>query len=64
LTVESGEVVIDKADRAEGRGIYFCPRLECFKLGLKKRVIERSLKVKLSELNRNKIEEDIGQNET
>lgn len=41
----TGDVQVDPSGKAAGRGAYLCPRSECIALALKKRALERSLKV-------------------
>lgn len=44
-----GKLVLDKGERVRGRGINIKPDLEVIKLGIKNRIFERILKIKLSE---------------
>lgn len=39
-----GEILLDAAGRAFGRGVYICKNQECIKNAEKKRVFERSFK--------------------
>lgn len=43
-----GSVVADPTGKLSGRGAYLCAQEECWKLGLAKSRLERSLKVKIS----------------
>ena len=42
-----GLVVLDERGRQPGRGAYVCPEPECVAIALKKKLLERSLKVEL-----------------
>ena len=39
-----GEIVLDRTGRANGRGAYICPSVDCLKLARKKRALERGLR--------------------
>jgi len=43
-----GSVVADPTGKLAGRGAYLCAQEECWKLGLAKGRLERSLKVKIT----------------
>ncbi|MFZ3063225.1 MAG: YlxR family protein [Actinomycetota bacterium] len=42
-----GEVRLDTGDKLPGRGAYLCQKKECFQEAMKKRAIQRALKVDL-----------------
>lgn len=44
-----GQVILDKTAKAQGRGAYICPNEECLKQAVKKKGIERALKVQVSD---------------
>lgn len=44
-----GEIAIDPTGKAKGRGVYICPREECIRKALKKKAMQRSLSVNISE---------------
>ncbi|MDQ0337302.1 putative RNA-binding protein YlxR (DUF448 family) [Caldalkalibacillus uzonensis] len=43
------EVKLDPTGKASGRGAYICATLACFQLARKKKALDRSLKVKVSD---------------
>lgn len=42
-------VVLDPTGKTSGRGAYLCPTTACFELALKRKALERSLKITLPE---------------
>ncbi len=46
---KTGDVFLDLTNRANGRGAYICRSSECLKTALKRKAIQRSLQVMLSE---------------
>ncbi|MCX7827920.1 MAG: YlxR family protein [Thermanaerothrix sp.] len=40
-----GKVHLDRSGRAPGRGAYLCPNLSCLALAVKKKALQRSLRV-------------------
>lgn len=46
---EGAGVILDPTGKASGRGAYLCPTTACLELALKRKALERSLKVSLSE---------------
>ncbi len=46
---EGAGVALDLTGKQSGRGAYICPTVACIELALKRKAIERSLKVTLSE---------------
>lgn len=46
---KDGHVSIDPTGKAPGRGVYLCPKQECFALARKKKAIKRSLEIEISE---------------
>lgn len=48
LTPEE-QLKIDPTGKANGRGVYLCPNVECLEKAKKKKAIGRSLKISLSE---------------
>ncbi|MFN7016216.1 MAG: RNase P modulator RnpM [Fimbriimonadales bacterium] len=43
------QVQFDPAQKLPGRGAYLCPNPDCFRLALKRKSLERVLKVKVNE---------------
>lgn len=43
------DIILDVTGRKNGRGAYICASMECLKMAKKKRGLERSLKVSISE---------------
>ena len=52
----SDEVEVDPTGKRPGRGAYICLQRECWATALKKRAIERSLKVVLTPASRERLE--------
>ncbi|GAB7388257.1 YlxR family protein [Bacillaceae bacterium] len=44
-----GDVKIDPTGKASGRGAYICAKRECFQAAKKRKALDRSLKVTVSE---------------
>lgn len=44
---KTGEVMIDRSGKLDGRGAYICKNEKCVRLAIKSRKIERSLKHKV-----------------
>lgn len=47
VKTKEGDIFLDLTGRASGRGAYICKNSECFKLAVKSRRIEKSLKSKV-----------------
>jgi len=59
----SGSVEVDSSGKKAGRGVYLCPRLECWQMGLKGGQLEYALRTTISRENRQqliKYGEDLG----
>ena len=52
VRTNDGIVEVDTSARKPGRGVYLCPRKNCWKIGLERNHLERLLRVKLSANNR------------
>ena len=57
----SGAVSIDQDGKAQGRGAYICPSLECLAKAGKKRLINRTLKTAVGESIYDELEQLIAQ---
>lgn len=44
-----GEISLDFKGKAQGRGAYVCPKLECLKKAVKSKAIERALEASVPE---------------
>ena len=53
------EICIDATGRKNGRGAYICPNMECLKLAMKNRGLERSLKTAIPESVYRQLEEEM-----
>ena len=49
ITCYQGEVSFDPTGKAKGRGVYLCPREECLNKAQKRRSLQRSLDVQITE---------------
>jgi len=45
LVCGEGGLMLDPTGKADGRGVYLCPSMECFDRAAKRKAIERSLGV-------------------
>ncbi len=59
ITCYEGQISIDPAGKAKGRGLYVCPDIECMKKAKKKRAFQRNFDTELSEENMNAIFEEL-----
>jgi len=55
VRILDGSVEVDISGRQAGRGAYFCRTRECWELGFKRGRLEHSLKIKLSQDNRERL---------
>jgi predicted RNA-binding protein YlxR (DUF448 family) len=55
----TGEVVCDPTGRMSGRGAYLCAEPRCFERVRKGHLLDRALKVKLSEGDLERLEEEV-----
>jgi hypothetical protein len=46
---KEGEIKVDFTGKANGRGAYICPKLECFELAHKRDAFSRALEAKVPE---------------
>ena len=46
---ESAGIALDSTGKKSGRGAYLCPTPECIELAIKRKALERSLKISLTE---------------
>lgn len=44
-----GKVTVDLSGKAKGRGVYLCPKEECFTKAVKRKAIQRGLEIELSQ---------------
>ncbi|MFN2466008.1 MAG: RNase P modulator RnpM [Candidatus Dormibacteria bacterium] len=49
VTGASGEVLVDRTGKLNGRGAYLCQGPECWTLAHRRKAVERALKVSLDE---------------
>ncbi len=63
VSTPEGEIRIDLTGKANGRGVYLCPKSECFALARKKKAIGRSLDVSISEERLNQLFEELKEHE-
>ena len=55
VRVSDNDVEIDTAGKKEGRGAYLCPAQECWEVGLKGGKLEHSLRITLTQDNREQL---------
>lgn len=61
LKTTEDEIVIDATGRKNGRGAYICPSMECFKKAVKRKGLERSLKMAIPKEVYEALEKEMGQ---
>lgn len=49
LHTAENEIILDATGKKNGRGAYLCPSMECFRMAVKNKGLERSLKMKVPE---------------
>lgn len=59
IKTAENEICIDATGRKNGRGAYICPNMECLKLAMKNRGLERSLKTAIPESVYQQLEEEM-----
>ena len=57
------DLMIDATGKANGRGVYLCPKGDCFAMARKKRAISRSLEMEISSQVLDRIFEELKQYE-
>lgn len=58
------EIVIDTTGKKNGRGAYICNSLECFRFAVKRKALERSLKVTIPQEIYEALEKELAKFET
>lgn len=54
-----GRVSIDPTGRAKGRGVYLCPREDCFAKAAKRRAISRSVEIEITKERMEELVEEL-----
>ena len=57
-----GSVILDFSGKANGRGAYICPQMECLKKAQKAKSLERSLEVPIPQDVYERLEKEMGEN--
>lgn len=57
VRIADGSVEVDPGGRKAGRGAYLCPVADCWQEGLKGNRLERTLRVAISQDNRERLRE-------
>ena len=57
-----GAVILDFSGKANGRGAYICPQMECLKKAQKAKSLERSLEVPIPQEVYERLEKEMGEN--
>ena len=57
-----GSVILDFSGKANGRGAYICPQMECLKKAQKAKSLERSLEVPIPQEVYERLEKEMGDN--
>ena len=57
-----GSVILDFSGKANGRGAYICPQMECLKKAQKAKSLERSLEVPIPQEVYERLEKEMGEN--
>ncbi len=59
IRTAENEICIDATGRKNGRGAYICPNMNCLKMAMKNRGLERSLKTAIPESVYQQLEEEM-----
>jgi len=59
IRTAENEICIDATGRKNGRGAYICPHMNCLKMAMKNRGLERSLKTAIPESVYQQLEEEM-----
>lgn len=59
IRTAENEICIDATGRKNGRGAYICPNMNCLKMAMKNRGLERSLKTVIPESVYQQLEEEM-----
>lgn len=59
IRTAENEICIDATGRKNGRGAYICPNMDCLKMAMKNRGLERSLKTAIPESVYQQLEEEM-----
>jgi predicted RNA-binding protein YlxR (DUF448 family) len=51
VRVSDSQVAVDRSGKANGRGAYFCPAVECWELGRKRKALNHALSMTVSPQN-------------
>ena len=57
-----GSVILDFSGKANGRGAYICPQMECLQKAQKAKSLERSLEVPIPQEVYERLEKEMGEN--
>ncbi len=57
-----GSVILDFSGKANGRGAYICPKMECLQKARKAKSLERSLEVPIPQEVYDRLEKEMGEN--
>jgi len=55
VRISNGNVEVDTSGKKAGRGAYLCPTLECWEIGLKTGRLEYTLRITLTQENREQL---------
>ncbi|MBR5295261.1 MAG: YlxR family protein [Clostridia bacterium] len=61
LRTPEGEIILDETGKANGRGVYLCPKASCLQKARKAKRLERSLEVTIPEEIWKSLEEKLNQ---
>ena len=61
LRTPEGEIILDESGKANGRGVYLCPKKSCLQKAKKARRLERNLDVSIPEEIWAQLEENLGE---
>ena len=59
IRTAENEICIDATGRKNGRGAYICPNMNCLKMAMKNRGLERSLKTAIPDSVYQQLEEEM-----
>ena len=61
IRTPEGEILLDESGKANGRGVYLCPKKSCLQMAKKAKRLERNLKVAIPDEIWTRLEEKLEQ---
>ena len=62
IKTADGDILLDQTQKANGRGAYLCPNVECLQMAMRSKGLERALKSRISDELFDELREEFSQN--